>query len=198
VRFDTDGALVDTLGLFPGREIYVFEEDGRAVMSTPPFDRNAVGAVSGEAVIVGAQDLFELGWHGADGAMRRIVRLPDWDLTLTPQDMEGYIQDRLAQVPEDRRPGLRADLEAMPVPDRKPAYGGILADRSGNLWVGDWAVYPNTPEGWTVIDPSGRWLGRVELPGDLYPSAIGEDWVLGVTTDELDVEYLALHALVKS
>jgi len=35
VRFGVDGALLDTLGLFPGREVYLTDEGGRGVMNTP-------------------------------------------------------------------------------------------------------------------------------------------------------------------
>lgn len=31
----------------------------------------------------------------------------------------------------------------------------------------------------------------------LSPFAIGEDWVLGVETDDLDVEYVVLYPLLK-
>ena len=197
VLFDALGALIDTLGVFPGREIYLFEENGRGVMSTPPFARNSVGALWGEGVVVGTQDSFELVKHAPGGEATRVVRIPNWDLTLGPGELEGYIQARLGEVPPGRRPGLRQELEAMPTPDKKPAYGGILADEAGNLWVGEWTIYPQIPHRWTVLDLSGRWLGEMEMPGRFFPFAIGEDWVLGVETDDLDVEYVVLYPLLK-
>ena len=85
----------------------------------------------------------------------------------------------------------------MPVPSEKPAYGGLLSDEVGNLWVGVWTLYPEVPEQWTILDPAGGWLGSLVMPGRFFPFAIGEDWVLGVETDELDVEYVVLYPLNK-
>jgi hypothetical protein len=197
VRFGLDGGLVDTLALFPGRELMITEEDGRAVMSTPPFDKNTSSALWDGGLVAGTQDRFELTRYSPDGTVVRIIRIPVWDLTVKAEDLEQYIQGRLAQVPEDRRPGLRQELEAMPSPSSKPAYGGLRADEAGNLWVAEWVIYPDMPEGWTVLDPDGAWLGTVDIPGRFTPYAIGDDWILGVELDELDVEYVVLYPLLK-
>jgi hypothetical protein len=197
VRFGEDGALVDTVGLFPGREMVITEEGGRGVMSTPPFARNSVGVVWRGDVAVGTQDAFELVRYAPSGGVVGKVRIPSWDLDLTTADVEAYVEDRLATAPEDRRPGLRQELESMPVPDEKPAFGGLLADQIGNLWVAEWVIYPQVPRAWTILDPEGAWLGEVAAPGRFHPNAIGDDWVLGVEWDELDVEYAVLYALEK-
>ena len=60
VRFGRDGALVDTVGMFPGRQIFLLDEDGRGVMATPPFARNSVGRPWGDGLVVGTQEGFEL------------------------------------------------------------------------------------------------------------------------------------------
>jgi hypothetical protein len=198
VRFEAEGILVDTLGLFPGRELYLFtDENGRGIMSTPPFGRNSVGSLWEDGIVVGTQESFELVKYAPEGEPMRIVRIPGWDLTLGPGDLEAYIQSRVEGVPPDRQPGTRRELEAMPAPATKPAYGEILSDEVGNLWVGEWTSYPLTPERWTVLDRSGRWLGEVVMPGRFFPFVIGEDWVLGVEWDDLDVEYVVLYPLSK-
>jgi hypothetical protein len=197
VRFDAEGALVDTLGLFPGRELFLTDENGRVVMNTPPIGRNSVGALWEGGVVVGTQDGFELVGYGSGGEPHTIVRIPGWDLTLDPGELEGYIQSRLDAVPSERRPGLRQELEAMPTPENKPAYGEMLADEAGNLWVGEWTPYPQIPQRWTVLDRSGRWLGEMVMPKRFFPFAIGEDWVLGVETDDMDVEFVVLYPLSK-
>jgi len=197
VRFDAEGVLADTLGLFPGRELFLTDENGRGVMNTPPIGRNSVGAVWGDGVVVGTQDAFELVRYGSGGEPNTIVRIPSWDLTLGPGELEGYIQGRLDDVPAERRPGLRQELESMPVPAHKPAYGGLLVDEAENLWVGEWTTFAQMPRRWTVLDRSGQWLGEMVMPERFFPYAIGEDWVLGVETDELDVEFVVLYPLIK-
>ena len=197
VRFDGEGALLDTVGLFPGREVYLTDENGRGVMSTPPFARNSVGTIWQGGIVIGTQDSFELASYGPGGEVTRVVRIPDWDVTLGPGDLEEYVQTRLEEVPPEGRPGVRQELEAMPAPDNRPAFGGLLADEAGNLWVGEWSLYPAIPRRWTVLDPSGRWLGEMVMPGGFFPFAIGEDWLLGVETDDLDVQYVVIYPLLK-
>jgi len=198
VRFDAEGILVDTLALFPGRELYLFtDENGRGVMSTPPFGRNSVGSLWEDGMVVGYQESFELVMYSPGGEPMRIVRIPGWDLTLGSGDLEEYILSRLEGVPPERQPGVRREVEAMPSPATKPAYGEILSDEVGNLWVGEWTTHPQIPERWTVLDRFGRWLGEVVMPGRFFPYAIGEDWVLGVEWDDLDVEYVVLYPLLK-
>jgi sugar lactone lactonase YvrE len=68
-------------------------------------------------------------------------------------------------------------------------------DQQGHIWI------DATPTGesgiWTVIDPSGRWLGNVELPRTGELLAIGEDYLLVLTRDELQVESIHVLELVR-
>ena len=197
VRFDVGGALVDTVGSFPGREVYLTEEDGRGVMSTPPFARNSVGTIRGGLVVVGAMERYEMEELSPDGELLRIMRIPGRVEEVKASDLEAYIQGRLATAPPERHPSIRQSLEDMPVPETLPAYGWMLSDAHGNLWVGAWANYPEVPPFWTVFDGEGRWLGDVGMPPGFFPMDIGEDWILGVERDEMDVEYVTLYPLEK-
>ena len=214
VRFDTAGSLVDTLAMVPGRELYLREEGGRGVMVTPLVGRNAVGAIrpepdgsvegAGEAapgaawratVVLGDQTDFELREHAPDGTLLRILRIPNRDLTLTPAEHAEILEEYVASAPPERRSGLRASMEAQPVPERLPAYGPVASDPRGNLWLGEWARGPSGH--WTVLGADGGWLGDVTLPEGLIVHQVGADWILGVETDEVDVEYVVLYNLRK-
>lgn len=197
VRFERSGTLADTLGLFPGREIYLFEEDGRGVMGTPPFARNTVVAIRRGRVVVGDQSSFQLAEFAASGELVRSVRVSEVGKPVGPQEMESFLRQRLADAPPEDHPAIRRSVEGMPRPETMPAYGGILGDSEGNLWVSEWAMYPETPAGWAVFGEDGVWLGSVAMPPRFLPLDIGPDWVLGVEQDELDVESLALYPLRK-
>lgn len=198
VRFGRDGALTDTVGLFPGREVFLLDEGGRGVMSTPPFARNASGTLREGRVVVGIQERFEVMEHSPEGGLLRLVRILRPATRVGPEDLERYIQERLAAAPPERHPSIRRSLEDMPVPQTMPAYGGLMSDTSGNLWVGEWAMYPQVARTWTVFDTAGAWLGEVEMPPAFSPMDIGDDWILGVEMDEMDVEYVSLYPLEKS
>jgi hypothetical protein len=49
-----------------------------------------------------------------------------------------------------------------------------------------------------VFDPSGAWLGSVELPPRFFAFGISEEYVVGVWKDEMDVQRVRVYELVKS
>lgn len=197
VRFGGDGTLVDTLGLFPGREVYLTDEGGRGVMNTPPFARNASTTLRGDRVVVGPQRSFELLEMSPEGRLLRVVRVAGRETGVGPEELEAYIRGRLQAAPPERHAEIRRSLEDMPVPETMPPYGGIRGDEDGNLWVGAWAMYPEVAVSWDVFDVRGAWLGTVRLPPGFDPMDIGSEWILGVEKDGLDVEYVVVHPLVK-
>jgi hypothetical protein len=66
----------------------------------------------------------------------------------------------------------------------------------GNIWVQEYALSWKAP-GWSVFDPDGVYLGDISSMDDFRVTDIGADYVLGVMTDELDVERVLLYGLVK-
>lgn len=197
VRFDGQGQLVDTLGMFPGRELVITEEDGRGVMGSAPLGRTTSAAIWGNRLVAGAQTSYELGEYTAEGGLVRILRHPDYDLTTSPEAIEAYVLGQLEGVPPEERARARAEIENRTMPPTRPAYGMLLADTDGNLWVGDHAPFPRVPASWSVFDSEGRWLGEVRMPTRFVPMDIGGDWILGTEKDELDVEYLVVYSLFK-
>ncbi len=93
---------------------------------------------------------------------------------------------------------IPTNLEAVDVPDTRPAYQSLRPDELGNLWASEYARPPEVPGVWTVLDPEGRWLGTVAMPPRFRPYQIGASWILGVVRDELDVERLRLYELIRS
>lgn len=88
--------------------------------------------------------------------------------------------------------------EDMPLVPTFPAYGPIHVDPLGYLWVAEYPLPGDASKRWTVFDPDGTVQGMVETPPDLTVFEIGEDYVLGLETDELDVEYVRLYGLDRS
>lgn len=194
-RYSSDGVNLDTIGLFPGREVYIGSEDGRAVMSAPLLARNASVALWDDDIYVGDQERFEIGLYSSSGALRRLIRLLGVELRVTQQDIDRAVAERLAAEPPERHPMLRAHLDAMDVPETRPAYGRLLVDSRGDLWVAEYVSYPSEPTSWRVFDPEGRLLGLVRVPERFHVHQIGEDWVLGVWRDDSGVEYVRVYGL---
>lgn len=172
---DADGSLHAPLGRFPAGEAYFSETWGGDMQH--PFERRAAGAVWGDLVAVGVQDSYEIRAFAADGSPVRIVRR-DWD----------------PRAPTQAEYDERAPWGVPPV-DAYPAFGEILSDEAGYLWVREYRVSGEGPALWTVFDPEGRVQGLVETPNGLDVFEIGEDYVLGLAEDELGVEYVQLWGL---
>jgi hypothetical protein len=77
-----------------------------------------------------------------------------------------------------------------------PTYEQLLVDRRGNVWMAEYRVLEEAHV-WQVFDPEGHWLGSVTLPDGGRISEIGEDYVLGVWRDEMDVETVRMYGLIK-
>jgi hypothetical protein len=78
-----------------------------------------------------------------------------------------------------------------------PFYEAALLDDEGNLWVDEFQPPPSALPTWTVFDADGRMLGAVSMPDRFRPMQIGADFVLGVWSDDLDVQHVRMYRLEK-
>jgi hypothetical protein len=74
----------------------------------------------------------------------------------------------------------------------------VLVDPEGNVWCRQYRFRYEADRTWAVFDADGRWLAPVEMPPGLHVRRFGPGWMLGVTRDELDVERVRIHRIVKS
>jgi hypothetical protein len=196
------GEVVDTMVNVPGSErtIHVEGQGGTIesiMVIAPPFAKNTVYAAAGDALVVATQESPEIRVFGADGALRRIIR--------TGIPMPAVTEDHLAAVFERQREAMPAERRAQMVtrpewPDAGkvvPPFDSIEIDDAGNFWFADYDDLIRTPGTWSVHDPEGRLIARVRMPERFQPMHIGTDFVLGVERDELDVEHIRLHRLLR-
>ena len=89
-------------------------------------------------------------------------------------------------------------LAQVTVPTVRPHYSRLVLDRVGNLWVELGPAKGAAPESvdHLVFDPTGALLGVVALP-PIVVLEIGDGYVMGIYGDELGVEYLQVHEIVK-
>jgi hypothetical protein len=118
--------------------------------------------------------------------------------SVTAADIDRFIENEIADIEDanDRR-DRRELYEEMETPETMPAYQDLEVDDLGNLWVKEYEPDPDAPSRWTVVDADGHMLGEVVLPSGLNVTQIGNDFVLGIWQDELEVEHVRLYALTK-
>lgn len=178
-RIASDGARVDSLGLVPADEAFVVQ----GIVMRPAYLRQTHFALGEQGVWVTPSGGFEIRLHEADGRLARIAR---------------KVHPTLAFTEEDRTETPLPPSVEIEFPETLPAISDILLDDSGNLWVEAFAREGEGARAWSVFDPEGHLLTTVALPPRFAPMHIGEDFVLGVWRDDLDVEHVRLHALEKA
>jgi hypothetical protein len=197
-RLRPEGAVADSLPVFPGRE-FEFRRSQRSIsLSPPPFDRRTVFAVAGDGFFAGSQDEDEIGYYDLHGQLVTLLRWPGSSRVVSEADAEAYRNYWLDRADdENSRRRTEEWLQGRTYPELFPAYGDIVVDSEGNLWVEKWHPEWEEHQFWMVFDGEHRLLGTVQMPGRFVVHQIGSDFVLGNTWDELDVEYVLLYRLIK-
>lgn len=137
--------------------------------------------------------------YDAAGSLRRIMRLAEASVAPSPEALDRLAEYRHAGTPEYwRETGierLRSLFEEMPLPETIPVFSRLLIDEGGLLWAELYRYDVRRPPRWLVFGPNGEGLGSVDMPSGLNVLQIGQDFVLGVWEDELEVQYLRRHAI---
>ena len=195
-RYSLDGELLDTVGTFEGDEMYRAAVGQGVVGMSVPFGRRARTAPSGTHLFFGSGDSYKIDVFSSNGSLERSIRQLVANAPVTKEEIE-----RIRRPPEDqsrpRPPGFRRMLNTMPFPETKPAYGELVVDAAGNLWVAEYSLRLFDATAWTVFDPQGTLLGTVQMPRGNRVRQIGHDFVLVTWRDEDDVEHVVMYDLVK-
>ncbi len=164
-----------TVGRFPTDEILALDVGGDAPeLLPPPLARRTSQAVGPGRFYVGAQDAFAIRAYDPDGSLRQIVRVPDFELRVDPSSLTRYdLRDATGRIPD------WADAYWSHARDTRPAYGRLLLDGRGNLWVAEHVITDEPARNWLVFTPDGALAGLVEVPRDFRILEIGADHVLG-------------------
>jgi len=91
------------------------------------------------------------------------------------------------------RPQMRAILDSLPPLNDGSAYRFGRRDGVGNLWLREPLIPGSTVWTWTVIDPTGSPIARIDTPQALTIQDIGADYVVGRWRDPNDVEFVHVY-----
>jgi hypothetical protein len=86
------------------------------------------------------------------------------------------------------------------LPQELPVLGSALVDDRGRIWVSEFRPATKRWEqadAWHVLDRNGTPLARLRIPASSRLVAVRGDTVAVVVRDQLDVQHLRLHELVK-
>lgn len=156
-------------------------------------------AAAGSTMWYGPGDAYELREIDFDGNVLRLVRLDRPPRPVTADDISDFVDYAIAQVANTPREQFARRLYADPQhAEHFPAHFEIMVDGDGNLWVQDYHPFHlRVARSWDVFDPEGHYLGAVTMPESFTVREIGSDYLLGTWQDDLDVEYVVMHAIEK-
>lgn len=151
-------------------------------------------------IAIAANPSYSIEIWSPDGELRLIIRRPAGRRAPTDEEVEVAEELVRRNAGGDDRLADRF-LAEVPVPDSVPAVSGLILSSTGEFWVRKTPFLPTRSTGgsaaYDIFDSEGRWLGEVSTPAGLIIHEVGEDYVLGVRRDEMDVEQVWLYGLEK-
>lgn len=198
------------------------EGRGLGLIWTQRWERRDVFGGSSLSLPFGDADLSGFGkrgllvgerrvWTGDGDAVVRISEIDfngDTIFTATvPYEPVPLVAERFDSVVtawiEDAGRGAArgAELEAAYRPAYLPAVRNVVAAEDGTIWLQRFdPVVSEAGENvheWWVLDSEGNPVTQALTPVDLEVKVITDDAVWGIVRDDLDVEYIVRHRLIK-
>ncbi|NOT09565.1 MAG: hypothetical protein HOP28_15345 [Gemmatimonadales bacterium] len=185
---------VISLGRFPGSEMYF-----RAPAAGPRhLGMKTTIAVGSNSVYVGTGDTFEVTEFSLRGARLRTLGDSRALKEVTAAQVTSYIDEFIAgQGGTANASGLRQYFRELEWPKVYPAYRRLVIDWSDNLWIEEYPVPGRGIHDWTIYGKSGALIATITLPAGLRLLEAGRDYVLGVSKDTDDVEYVRMYGIVR-
>lgn len=178
-----------------GRRLVSERIGGRGGSRPHPAGRATRFALHDDHVFVGSGEKFEVEVWDMNNNLLSLLRGPDVDLTVTAAIKSAYLKGRLAAAPEERHPDLRRQVEGWEWPEHLPAYVDMKVDVEGVVWLLAYTPESDAQQRWSLMDPGIGYIGDIVLPRRHSLLDIGVDYLLLLTTDDLDVERVVKLAL---
>jgi hypothetical protein len=186
------GTALDTLFELDSAPRIARRIDGRLISTPVPFSRPGSMTLVPEGIAVtNGQDASILIVDTTGAAAD--IQLPIEVIDVSREQFDAEIDRRLGTMDGARREAFAEFYADMPRPEHRTPIQRILADRLGLIWVeleGTGAV-----QEWLVVDASGQVLARASTPADLLVTEIGEDYIVGLWRDEMEVEFVHAYRL---
>jgi sugar lactone lactonase YvrE len=153
-----------------------------------PFSPSLVWALSPEGrVWSGISGEYRLALHEPGGDTLRTTAVPLPRIPVTAAEREQAAQELKYFTDQ----GGKIDLSQ--VPSTKPAFTSIHVDDRGYVWIRPALPADAAGSAFDVLDPAGKYLGRLELPvkvDERMPVVVRGDRLYTVVLSELDVPQL--------
>lgn len=196
VGLSPDAERIDTLRIYGDSEYFFLEAASGAIidgthrlLSRSHF---TVG-LDPPRIYYARNPSYEIEVWTLEGDLARVIRRRGARRIASQQEVESGWDAALQRHDEPLRSRIRSIVD---VPDRVPAVTALLTGPAGELWVGR---YPDMQEAdeqtFEVFDGQGRLLGELKLPDRIRVQEVGSDHIVGITVDEVGVQYVEVFSL---
>ena len=165
------------------------------------------GAAGGSVGVIDTEAWSVRVLSSVDGTVERIIRrgVAPREATdaLFDEHLAGIL-DMFSSAPPEEVDRIRQMWRDFPRAPVLPVLRSIHVDATGHLWLQPYYVAGAEPPPFEIHAPDGTWLGSVSVPPGLVRAfiqyqapymEIGEDYILGVWTDDLDVQYVRMYRI---
>jgi hypothetical protein len=200
LKHDSSGNTVAELGRFNGFEGYLVRlpQGMLGNIGEAPFGRTTRFATHGSQIFAFTNDTYVLQRYDADGVLSLSIRRNHAPVSVTQPDSDAYREEWITGFGDEDDHAARQRLSTqIEYPAIMPAYGRAMQDRLGNTWIEDYRTPLHELARWTVFNSEGRMVAHVDIPTSFTVYDIGNDYVLGVDTNQLGEESITMHALEK-
>jgi hypothetical protein len=195
VRVPAGAGEAARLGLFSTPESHIFLFPDGFFWVTHPWHSTSHLATSYDParVYLARNPAYSIEVWGAEGDLERIVRRVDGRFAPSEAELEAAWAQVMEGRTGERATRIRRELT---VPDSVPAVYGLTAGPDGELWVQRTPHLRTQSESrFDVFDGEGRFVAEVVIPRRLALLDVGDDYILGVGTDALDVPFVLVYPL---
>lgn len=190
---------IDTLTSIRGKATFATQE----IMAGVLFGPTTVVAGGRSGLWVGDTEERQVKLWQNSGQPQRIVRwTSDESRELSGERVNRFWENFEEALSADERGMLSEMRDVWVLADSVPAFGSLLAGPAGTLWVGsflppeiDMIGAPRPAQDWLVVDPEAGRAGTATTPEGLQVLQIGEDFIMGVHSDDLGVETVRRYGL---
>ncbi len=175
-----------------------------------PFEPSATYSLMPDGGwVTGTSDAYAFDVHRPDGSRLHVER--NWDPVPVSAEEAGYRRAQTTEFIRNRADGGSWSWNGPEIPDHKPAYLSLYADRNGRIWVlREMASRPATdcpdggdecwiPEGYwlDIFDPDGRFLGSAAIEHrPQWRPFIEDDTVVAIVLDDAGTIMVKRYRLV--
>ena len=166
-------------------------------MGPMPFDAGLVLGVGQRRWYHGFSSDYTISAVDELGGSGILIARQSESIRVTNQAVGQYLEWSYRNEPPNAVRDARRRIADMPLPEAMPHFSQILEDPDGRIWVEEWTWPRTEARAWRIFTDEGEAIAELHVPRSFMIRQVDSDSVLGVWTDEFDVQYIRRYQLVR-